>query len=86
MDIQSQLNELAEKFEQLTRSVSIPRNVETAFRERLGLGNIKSTTGSATTTTTPTPVIGASVAVVTPTVSGTLPIVVGGITYNILFQ
>jgi len=36
IQLQKQIDELTQKFNQLSNSSQIPRNIETAFRERLG--------------------------------------------------
>ncbi len=55
MDIQAlqqQIQSLTEKVEQLSKSSAIPRNVETAFRERLGIASLLTNTVGSTTVIT----------------------------------
>ncbi len=82
MDIETlkkEIDKLKEEIENLKNSNSIPRAVETAFRERLG--DIKEVPGTVSTT-----LIDAADDVNLPDTVGTLPIVVNGVKYNVLYQ
>lgn len=76
-DTDQRLQALEAFADSLRRSSTIPREVETAFAQRLGSA---SGTGTATTASS------GSFPVSVPTVVGTLKITVNGIVYNVLYQ
>lgn len=79
--LQQQIDELRERLDLLTRSATIPREVETAFSERLGGLNATGTgTNSGTDTYVAFPVITPKQA------TGTLAVVYKGVTYNLLYK
>lgn len=80
------IEEIRNKIESLYSSSTIPRDVETAFKERLG-GVITSTgtTGSATTQSVSVPSVPTNITVPAQP-SGTIAIVVNGTTYNVLYK
>lgn len=77
-DTQKQIDALTTRLNLLEKSSDIPRNVETAFRERLGLANASTTILSGKVTTNgsgsadilDTRILATSVIVVTPTSMG----------------
>lgn len=81
MDLQAQIDELKRKIEELEKSNTIPRSVETAFRNRLG--DIKNTPGSSTNYTY---TVAVGDVLTLPTITGVLPTVVNGKTYNLMYQ
>ncbi len=78
--LQSQIDQLKADVESLKRSSTIPKPIENAFRERLGSISPTGKIGDVETTTIT--VLPAGV----PSASGTIEIVVGSKTYNVLFQ
>lgn len=83
--LQNTVDELVLAISQLGQANMIPRDIETAFTQRLGTDQALSSTG--TTGAAGTPVVYAAFPVTVPAnPSGTLPIVVKGITYNVLLK
>lgn len=82
--LQKQIDELKREIQQLKSSSTIPRDIQTAFEQRLGtLG--ATGTGSASTqniaiTSTPQTIT------VVATPSGTLAVTYKGVTYNLLYK
>jgi len=79
--LQNQINILQTKIDNLERSSAIPRQVETALRERLGSINPKNSTGAVAVTA-----IGGAAAFNLPNTTGTIQIVSNGKIYNVLYQ
>lgn len=78
-ELQTQINNLQREIDNLKRSNSIPRETETAFRQRLG--DIKNTPGAVAVTA-----VGGAASFNLPNTTGTLPIIVDGKKYNVLYQ
>jgi hypothetical protein len=83
-NLQKQIDNLQAQLDQLKRSNSIPREIETAFAERLGSMQA-SGTGSATTQSVSVPSTPTNITVPAQP-SGTLTVKVGSVTYNLLYQ
>jgi len=77
--LQNQIVSLQQEVDNLKRSNAIPREVEKAFRIRLG--DIKNSPGTVAVTA-----IGGAAAFNLPNTTGTLPIIVNGQTYNVLIN
>lgn len=81
-DLQKQIDSLQKFVESLGKSNTIPRDVETALRQRLL--DIRVPTQTITYTTTNVPSGGGTVNV--PVVNNLVPIIINGRTYNLLAQ
>lgn len=79
MDYEKEIEDLKREIDNLKRSNSIPREVESAFRVRLG--DIKSPTSTVEVTA-----IGGAASFNLPNTTGTLPISVNGRVYNVLIN
>lgn len=88
--LESQLDAMRDVFNMLSQSSSFPRDVETAIRQRLFPSGATpvSSTGVPGAATTQNISINSTPATITvpaqPT--GTVPLIVGGLTYNILYK
>lgn len=86
----TELNNLKQKIDQLYRSSTIDRNVETALIERLGLTNISSAVNGSGTTTASTQSVSVASTPTNITVpaqpSGALTVTYKGTTYNLLYK
>lgn len=80
-DLQSQINELRKEINDLKGFNTISREIETAFRERLG--DIKKAVVNSETYAY---VVSPGDTLNLPVVDGALPIIVNGKTYNVLYQ
>lgn len=77
--LQEQITEIQQKLDSLVNSSDIPRNLEKAFRTRLG--DIKPNAGAVAVTA-----IGGTDPFNLPNTTGLLSIVVNGKNYNVLYQ
>lgn len=77
--IQDQIDRLNEMIKSLNNSSAFPRDVEKAIRTRIA--DVKENPGSVAVTAIP-----GNAAFNLPNTTGTLPIIVKGKTYNILYQ
>lgn len=81
MDIQKQIDELKREIENLKMSSTIPRDIQTAFTERLAV------IGATTTGSLNSPAVYAAFPVTVPaSASGTIGITVKGTTYNVFYK
>ncbi len=83
-DLQKQIDQLKIEIENLKRSFSIPREVETAFIERLGLTNTLKSSGIGSAGNTI--VISAFPFNLPANPSGTVAVNVNGTIYNLLYK
>ena len=84
--LQQQIDELKQKIENLYRSSTIDRNVETALIERLG-NTFPSATGIGSATTQSVSVPSTPTNITVPAQpSGTLTVTYKGTTYNLLYK
>ena len=82
--LQKQIDELKMEIDRLKSSNSIPRDIQTAFDERL---NLKSKLeGTGTGSTGATPIYAAFPVTVPANPSGTLKVTFNGITYELLYK
>lgn len=88
--LQKQIDDLRQQMNNLYRSSSIDRNVETALIERLGLSNIASVvigTGTEVSTTQNIGLTGNPQTITVPAQpSGALDVTYNGITYALLYK
>lgn len=94
-DTQTQLNQLSNdlmvivnQFNSLLSSHTIPREVETAIRERLSFSSVVSspgTTGSAATQVVNVPSVPVNITVPAQP-SGTVAMTINNVTYNLLYK
>lgn len=83
----TELNNLKQKIDNFSMSSSIDRNVETAFIERLGLGNAVNGTGTTTAGTQSVSVSSTPTNITVPAQpSGALTVTYKGVTYNLLYK
>jgi len=81
MDLQAQIDELKREIDSLKQSNTIPREIETAFRNRIGdikEAPVANTTYQLTITSGDT--------ITLPNITAVLPVKVKGKTYNLLYQ
>lgn len=82
-----ELDTLKQKIDNFYRSSTIDRNVETAFVERLGLGNGLSGTGTVSAGTQSIHIAATPADITVPAQpSGALTVVYKGTTYNLLYK
>jgi hypothetical protein len=85
--LQAQINDLQEQIELLKRSSSIPRDMETAFSERLGIATKLSGTGTTTASTQSVSIPATPTSITVPAQpSGALTVTYNGATYNLLYK